>query len=384
MSKKTIIILGSSIIGILVLLLLIVWLITVFKPRYYSYEKVEEKIIQASDDYFKKNPESIPANDGKYNLSYASLEQNGYIKPLNELLKDGDSCNAEILVIKNGNNLNFIPRLTCGENYQTKELYKQILSDNQVVTTGSGLYHANDTYFFRGKVENNYVALGSTTKRKETIDNLWQIISIESDNTIRIKSLTRFENKSSYDTRYNETKSNNVGYNDFKNSVFKDYLLKMQDDETFLTATEKSKLVAKKLCAGFRKEDDTSKTGASECSVKTDEAMLYGTMLPYEYIRASLDQNCKNVLDRSCANFNYLANTDISSEWSTIADPVNDYYAYAFSGTGYSASTAKNLKNVYPTVYLNEYALYKSGTGTKDDPYRLFKKESTTTKKSTN
>ena len=42
MSKKTIIILGSSIIGILILLLIVVWLITVFKPRYYSYETVEE------------------------------------------------------------------------------------------------------------------------------------------------------------------------------------------------------------------------------------------------------------------------------------------------------------------------------------------------------
>lgn len=375
MSKKSIIILGSSIIGILILLLIVVWLITVFKPRYYSYENVEEKIITAADKYFKNNPEAIPAKDGKYNLSYSALVNKGYIKPLNELLKDGNSCSGDVLVIKNGNNLSYIPKLICGNNYQTKELAKQIIEDNPVTTSGSGLYYSNNTYYFRGKVENNYVALGTIEKNRNKEDILWQIISIESDNTIRMKSLSKFEDRVAFDTRYNKTRNNNDGYNDFVNSTLKDFLIKEQEKETFLTSLEKAKLIPKKLCAGYRKKEDTSITGTTECSVKTNEEMLYGTMLPYEYMRASLDQNCKTLTDGSCSNFNFLSNNNISSEWSTIADPEKDYYVYAFDGSVYSSSTARNEKGIYPVVYLNEYAFFKEGTGTIDDPYRLFKKQ---------
>ena len=43
MNKRSIIILASSIIGVLVLLLLILWLLSIFGHRYLSYEQVEDK-----------------------------------------------------------------------------------------------------------------------------------------------------------------------------------------------------------------------------------------------------------------------------------------------------------------------------------------------------
>ena len=49
MNKKTFIIIGSSILGLLVALILIVWLISVFKPHYYEYEELEEEMAKQAE-----------------------------------------------------------------------------------------------------------------------------------------------------------------------------------------------------------------------------------------------------------------------------------------------------------------------------------------------
>ena len=54
MNKKTFIIIGSSILGLLVALILIVWLISVFKPHYYEYEELEEEMAKQEEEEQKK------------------------------------------------------------------------------------------------------------------------------------------------------------------------------------------------------------------------------------------------------------------------------------------------------------------------------------------
>lgn len=61
-------------------------------------------------------------------------------------------------------------------------------------------------------------------------------------------------------------------------------------------------------------------------------------MAPYEYMRASMDDNCKNLTDLSCSNYNYLSDYDQSSEWLLTATNQNDYKAFAFDGTDISLS----------------------------------------------
>lgn len=378
MDKKTLIIVGTSLIAVFVILIVVLWLITVFKPRYYNYETVEQKIIDATEKYYKNNPEALPSANGKYSLQYDALVQAEYIKPLNELLVDGNQCNAEIIVIKKDNEYSYVPKLNCGENYESIELYKKIKNDNKVTTTGSGLYYdeINNVYYFRGKISNNYVALGTTEKRKGDVDNLWRIISIESDNTIRMKSELHFEEKTIFDDRFNIIKEKNVGYNDFKMSVLKDFLVDLEKKDDLLTPVQKLKLVSKKVCAGNRALDDKSKDGSSECSIMTDEEMLYSTMMPYEYMRASLDENCIDITSGSCENFNFLANETTSSEWSTIGSSEDNYHVYAFNGYAFNPTSAQTIRSIYPTVYVSELSFYKSGSGTKEDPYRLFPKTS--------
>ena len=371
MSKKTLIIIGCSFIGLLVLLLLIVWLLAMFKSSYVTYEKLEDKIVEATKKYYADHPDLLPVNDGKYSLDYNVLVAGEYIKPLNEMLKDGDKCTADVIINKSGVDYTYVPRLDCGDSYKTVELYRQIINDNPVVTSGSGLYREGNTYYFRGKVTNNYFAMGVNDNNNEK-ELLWQIISIDSDNTVRIRAVSATEENSEYDGRYNIDKDANYGYNTFEDSSMKDFLRKLETDGKFLTAEQKSKLVSKRICIGKRSEEEKVNNGSVECSALSKDTFMFSTLLPYEFLRASLDENCKTVLDKSCENLNYLASQG-SSEWSTTASSTDSYRLYAFYGTYYGLSSASNPKVLHVVANLSEYAFYKSGKGTMEDPYRIFK-----------
>lgn len=376
MNKKTLIIAGCSIIGVLVLLLVVVWLMSIFKKNYVTYESVEEKIVGAAKKYYKEKPELLPVNDGKYTLSYNTLVEGQYIKPLNELLKDGDNCNAEIYVIKSGNTYAYIPKLNCGESYTSVELYKQILAKTDVVETGSGLYKNEDgSYYFRGKVTNNYIVFGQKTVKKKKVDVLWQILSIAPDGTIKIRSTEATNTKTDYDSRFNVEKNSYVGYNDFELGIIHSYLNELAKNEDILTNEQKAKLKATQLCIGMRSEEDTTKDGSTECSVLSSDNMLFGTLTPYEYMRASLDEDCIKTTDKACSNYNFLYDKEAKLQWIITASPINNYQAYEFNGKFFDLSSTKNKKVVYLTANLNEFAFYKSGTGTQSDPYRIFKQE---------
>ena len=227
MSKKSMIIAGCSIIGVLILLILIVWLLTAFKKNYVTYEQAESKMVQAAKDYYKTYPELLPVEEGKYSLQYSALVEGKFIKPLNELLKDGDTCFAEVNVYKNNNSYDYIPKLDCGQAYQTLELTQKILNENPVITEGSGLYKTDGgVHYFRGKVTNNYVTLGTTGSGKKLKKILWRILSIDENGNIQIVSETAFDSRSVYDNRYNIDVHKTQGYNDFQNSVLKEFLIR--------------------------------------------------------------------------------------------------------------------------------------------------------------
>ena len=121
-------------------------------------------------------------DDGKYNLSYSTLVNAEYIKPLGELIEGGETCSVSITIIKKNDAFTYIPYLNCGDAYSTRELATQVIQDNPVTTEGNGLYQdTNGTYYFKGKIDNNYVALGTYDSRGEEVNYLWRIISIENN-----------------------------------------------------------------------------------------------------------------------------------------------------------------------------------------------------------
>ena len=374
MTKRKIYIIAGAIIGFLILILIILWLISLFNHKYYTYEEVEAKMYEATDIFYKKNPQILPVNDGKSTLSYNTLVENNCIKPLNELLKDGDSCDAYVEVIKEGTNYSYIPKLTCSDKYNTIELTSHILKNHDLVTEGSGLYSdGQGGYYFKGKITDNYVTLGTfkTVGSKTVTNTLWQIISIDKDNRIKIRSL-HSAGETMYDTRYNEFKQQNIGYNDFEMSLLKDKLKEIENNESFLTNAEKSKLTKSKLCLSTRSTLDKSKDGSTECSVLSNDEYLFGLMYPYEYMRASLDENCVTMLSRSCQNYNFLSGSGFYDSWILTPYKDNNYQIYAFDGISFSENSCNLQKALYVTSYLSPYTMFKSGDGTRENPFKLF------------
>ena len=369
MNKKTLIIIGSSIIGLIVCLLIVVWLISIIKPHYYSYEDFEVKVTEATKNYYKDNPTQLPASDGEYNMAYSTLVDNEYIKPLNEMLKDGDNCSIQILVTKYNDNYSYIPYLTCPGSYETKELYKVVLEQNPVVLDGTGLYSdGNSGYYFRGDVTNNYVQIGEYGEEKREQPYLWQIMGVESDGTIKIISAHTTSERYTWDDRYNEKEESFDGYNDFEKSRIKDTLISLAGNDEILPEEFRNKLVAKELCIGKRKVNDTSKDGSVECTTKTETKYLFGLITPYEFLRASLDSNCKVAESLSCLNYNYLSGYTTNS-WSITSNANNTNKTFSFGGGVMDSFKSDREKKLYVTAYINKRAFFKSGTGTSDDPY---------------
>lgn len=369
--KKKLIIIGASLVGFLVVILLATWIISIVKPHYYTYEEVEEKITQAVKSYYDTNPTLVPTTDGDYTIQYSTLVDGKFIKPLNEILKDGDNCTVNIVVNKSGDNIAYLPYLTCPGTYETKELYRVIKDNSPVVTEGSGLYEdENGGYYFRGEVKNNYVVFGTISINDKDNPYLWRIISIENDNTIKIINETGKRDQYSWDNRYNEGKDATWGYNNFELSRAKEILKNTESNEEIVNESIKNAIISKELCVGKRKLDDETKNGSVECSVKSIDKYMFGLITPYEYMRASLDDNCKVASSPSCSNYNYLYH-DRWNTWSLTALDTedNDYSVFYLNGSNFNTTRASLERRFILTAYINKRALFKSGNGTLEDPY---------------
>lgn len=357
-NKKTIIVAVSSIVVLIVLLLVGAYIFSIVSPTYLEYGEVEEKIAVAGKAYYQKNPTLLPTEDGETTLQYSTLVEGGYIKELTKMVKNGEACNAHVIVAKNGNYYSYIPFLSCPD-YESKSLVTVILDNNKVVTEEKGLYKINDAYVFRGEVETNYVKFNET---------LWRIMRVESDNTIKlIQDEITHEEKYPWDDRFNINKNASYGYNDFEVSRIKETLGAFSSSEILVKDALKAKLVPKQLCVGGRGLDDTTKNGETECAKLSEDKFYFGLLSMYEYMQVSLDNNCVKIKDGSCSNYNYLKNEDYSF-WTLTPDTENTYYVYYYSA-GVEISKAYSYKRVLLTTYLSDKAYYKSGSGTKEDPY---------------
>lgn len=371
MERKTIYIMCGSVIGVLLIIIVGLWLVSNMGPRYYEYSEVESMIQKATDKYYRDNPIYLPTDDGRYNLSYSALVSDGYIKPLDDLVENGEVCSANITVIKKGESFTYIPYLNCGDEYTTNELANKILKDNPVVTEGNGLYKVGDnSYVFKGKVTNNYVAFGSYEKKNETIYYLWRVMGIE-NGKVRMRAVTNLKKKTEWDNRFNTTEENYWGYNDFDLSILSEYLRNLETPGEYLSENELAKIEPQNLCVGTRDlEDDISK-GAVECGKMSKEQFQFGTMLPYDYMSASLDSECTTASNKACSNFNYLVIKEPNSEWLMVSNGKNNYEAISFEGNKFVIDKTKYKKYIYPVITLNEFSFFGSGSGTEEDPYMI-------------
>ena len=348
----------------MIVLLLILFLVSSLGKRSYSYEKVEEIMKEAAISYFKDHPENLPQEETQtVEIEVSNLVAEEKMKPLNEYLKDGDTCSGRVQVNKSGTTYNYTPYLSCGENYSTKFLAETVGNDANLVDSGYGLYIVGEDYVFRGEKVDNYVQLD---------ERLWRIVRVNSDKTITLvlNDIKGIGNK--YDDRYNAQKGYDSGINNYPSSRMKETLEEIynltdtKDPYYMLSEKDKSRLVSFDLCYGKISQKETIHDNSKEC-IQTIESKI-GLLTLSDYMNASIDNGCKTPLSESCKNYNYLADMDYSY-WLVTADTANTYNVYGVSRGTVKAGSAYQLMRVRPVVTLSANAMISKGKGTEKDPY---------------
>ena len=291
-AKKKMFLFMGIIVGLLCLTLLVLFISSLFIKKVYSYEDIEKVIKDASVVYFKNHPDLLPqAEGGIVELDVNNLVSEELMKPLSEYTKEGEVCTGRTLVEKSGEDYLYTPYLDCGESFATTELYKKV--EENVVTSGYGLYRLNNNYVYRGENVNNYVELDK---------GLWRIVKIDSNNRVVLIKDLGVGNPLDWDNRYNNESQSNLGINNYSASRIKEYVEKVYTNpdenlrEVMLSDNDKQKIVPYSLCVGKRSETDTDNSGNIECSDVLANQKV-GLLTASDYINASVDESCKKIAD---------------------------------------------------------------------------------------
>ncbi len=365
-NKKPMVTFMFFICGCFCLILFILLIFSLFSKKSYTYQEIEEILKDAAVDYFADNKNQLPSSDGDVvEIEAANLVAAGKMKDLYNYTKEGISCTASVQVEKADSEYLYIPYLNCGDNYATTELYKKVVSEDNIVSTGYGLYKINEGYVFKGEEVNNYVKLDKI---------LWRIVKIDSNYNMELIAEDRVGSPVAWDDRYNESVGFSSGMNNYSASRIKEYIDKIytnpDDDlkELFLSKKDKSRLVAFNVCTGKRSENEVSDRSI-ECSQALNNQKV-GLINIYDYMNASIDSNCKVPASLSCQNYNYLVNGD--SFWTVTGTKDNDYEVYRVTENGkISLDSANFYAYVRPVIYLNSKVLVKSGNGSLEKPYKI-------------
>ena len=366
--KRKLILLVGGITAFVIVIIIILWIVSLFAKPVYSYENIEKELVNSAKKYFNDHQENLPQSDGQIvELDYSNLVAEGYMKDLSEYTKKGVTCSAVVQVEKQGNDYLYTPFLNCvGENetYETKLLYQEITKPENIVTADAGLYNQGGTYVFRGEEVKNYLQLDQ---------RLWRIMKITPNNNVVITTDEVVGDTMCYDDRFNNEDGYDSGINDYRLSRLRSNLIKYFDSEKegekFLSSDDKTKLVTFSQCSGKRGINETGYDGTIECKeIVKDEKV--GLITASEFIRASLDPNCKSIATKSCNNYNYLVLKN--PYW--LATPAKDttQKVYYLNERRVLAETiAITYAYMRPVVYLNDRLVYKDGDGSYEHPYTL-------------
>lgn len=354
--------LGFILLGF-VILIMFLFVITAGSSSAKSFEDIENIMVEAAEKYFAAHPESLPQADGTYReIEVSALVADGRMKDLSSYTSE--LCTGRVKVERINSTYTYTPNLNCGSAYTSAKLSEKIQSDNQVTSSGYGLYSRNGYLVFRGEQVNNYVKLDNA---------LWRVVKITSTNEIELVLNDPLMTPVPWDDRYNEEASYNAGKNSYATSRIKEKLNEVYttSDDTItkylLSDKDKSRLASFNLCSGKRSLTETAIEQAVECREQTQNVKL-GLLTAYEFMLASTDANCKTTSSLTCQNYNYLMSS--TSYWLVTASPEKTDTVYMVEGNSGIKQTKTNMyARLRPVIHLNANVLYKSGTGTQEDPY---------------
>ena len=358
--KKKLLYLGGGLVAIILVFLIFNIIGTKLFSKS-SYDEIENIMKNAAIKYYKDNESDLPKeNGGSKEVDDSTLTEKKYMKSMEKLLNDKNkSCTGKVRVTNVNNNYKYTPILDCGKDYTTSSFIDYLKKNTQVVGTGDGLYSVNGQMVYRGENINNYVTLNNKTFR---------IVKLEENDVvlILIDKLTSTD----WDNRYNSEKKSKVGINEYGISRINDYLQDLYNGDDFLTSENKLLLASYSVPIGKRDDSSTDKSGESE-NAEVYENQYIGLLPVYDFLNASLDENCVTSTSTACVNYNYLVKFD-RSYWTSTADINTTHKVYKVDvGSGVGLSNASSNAAVQPVIHISRDAMYVSGDGSKDNPYKI-------------
>lgn len=349
-------ILALAVVGVIFLVIIIVIVMSARGKRLTGYEALEEKLISVAKEYYQDNQDQLPKEiGGKVEVQSTTLTQEKYMKDIAKISPKGATCNGRV-VVKNVNQKYFYQAFVdCGEDHQTTTLSNYVKKNEQIVSSGSGLYENNGSYIYRGELLNNYLKFAG---------RLYRIVQFNHDGTVQIISTERTE-RIVWDDRYNQDREENSGINDYRLSRVRDTLLNRVNSDAF-SDVDRNMLEPFGLCVGKVLSDAPVALG-SECSDVLDGQVI-GLLPVSSYVYASLDASCKTPLDGTCQNYNYLVSN--YNWWTATGDITNTYKTFVVQMSGSLYNTRSSSEAVVREVLrLTENVVYVSGNGSLENPY---------------
>ena len=271
-----------------------------------------------------------------------------------------------------------------------------------IVDSGDGMYF-DDTEdgkcIFKGANPNNYIKFN---------DELWRVISIETDGTIKIirsetESSKAFDNSGSRDQSSNGTggtycANGTLGCNawainnNFTNGSITGTVLKDASINTYLNNDYFNKITTNKSNV-ISHAWNTGSTSATNDNINTqmsDEKKVQwngkvGLITVSEYIRANSNTNQCGTLNlnnnnpNTCISTNWLYNIvpETGYMWTITPNINNSTQVFAINKSqnpgrvNYNSASNSSSAYVAPALYLSESTIITGGTGTREDPFLI-------------
>ena len=140
----------------------------------------------------------------------------------------------------------------------------------------------------------------------------------------------------------------------------------LYENQDEFSDTDKGYIVPTNLCIGKRSEEETDNSGNVECKEVVENWPL-GLIQANEYLVASLDNNCKKLMDRNCQNYNFFSEFE-GSYWSITTNTLRSDKVYKFNPEPFSTSAISEA-GIRAVIELDKYSVYVSGEGTEENPY---------------
>lgn len=371
--------LGAVLLGFLLLVIILNSFTKTKKSKVYnSLNELEEDFKKAVEIYYKKNPKEAPEKNSDYKkIELKELQKHGYLTEFN--FREKNKCDGYANTIRTSRTDFYVSTyINCGTTESSSvKLADKIKKDNPVLKSGSeegGLYDLDTTkkssglgstnnpltsgYVFKGRNPNNYLK----------IDNKWfRILKIDGEGDIIALSTTAVLNiRTPWDDSYNKFTNKNTGYNDYKISLIKEKL-----DERYQTIKNDYPLLAfnmvsKDFCIGSRAVKDMGSDGVSECK-ETYNAYI-APIAAFDYLNASLSNDCIKGDSPSCADRNYLSN---KSSWTSSAVRGTTDKVIKIGVDVLEEEVASKGANVLMEIALNKNTLYLDGNGSMEKPYLI-------------